>query len=197
MISHEIPFRTRRAVGKSPEIRWSGAPGVLGVGMALFLATFINKVDRKGRVSVPASFRAALADQSFPGIVVYRSHKYPALDAFGADRMERLSASIDDNLALFSEQQDDLAATIFADARQLPFDSDGRIVLPEDFAAHAGITGNAAFVGRGPSFQIWEPRAFQNFQAEARERIRRAGVTLKLRPGPAAGGESGPAGDES
>jgi MraZ protein len=161
--------------------------------MALFLATFINKVDRKGRVSVPASFRAALADQSFPGIVVYRSHKYPALDAFGADRMERLSASID-NLALFSEQQDDLAATIFADARQLPFDSDGRIVLPEDFAAHAGIAGNAAFVGRGPSFQIWEPRAFQNFQTEARERIRRAGVTLKLRP--TAGGESGPAGDE-
>jgi MraZ protein len=162
--------------------------------MALFLATYINKVDRKGRVSVPASFRTALADQSFGGIVTFRSYKYPALDAFGADRMERLSASIDD-LALFSEQQDDLAATIFADAQQLPFDSDGRIVLPESLAAHAGIRDRAAFVGRGPSFQIWEPEAFQRFQAEARDRVRRAGVTLKLRP--TAGGDSGPTqGDE-
>ncbi|MGB8273818.1 MAG: division/cell wall cluster transcriptional repressor MraZ [Alphaproteobacteria bacterium] len=157
--------------------------------MALFLSTYINKVDKKGRVSVPASFRSALAGQSFAGIVAFRSYKYPALDAFGADRMEQLSASVDE-LALFSEQQDDLAATLFADAHQIPFDTDGRVVLPEPLVRHAGITDRAAFVGRGPSFQIWEPEAFHKFQAGARQRVGSAGVTLKLRP--TSGGAGGP-----
>jgi len=155
--------------------------------MALFLSTFVNKVDKKGRVSVPASFRAALAGQSFAGIIAFRSYKFPALDAYGADRMERLSRSMD-GLDLFSQEQDDLAATIFADAHQLPFDSDGRIVLPELLARHAEIADRAAFVGRGPMFQIWNPEAFLRFQEEARARAKSAGATLRLRP-PASGGD--------
>ena len=157
--------------------------------MALFLSTFVNKVDRKGRVSVPASFRAALAGQAFSGIVVFRSHTLEALDACGMDRMDRLSRSVDD-LDLFSQQHDDLTATIFADAHQLPFDSDGRIVLPEHLARHAKITDRAAFVGRGAMFQIWNPDAFLRFQDEARARTRQAGATLRLRP-------QGPGGSES
>ena len=59
--------------------------------MELFLSTFVNKVDRKGRVSVPATFRAAVADQSFPGIVVFPSFKYEALDGSGIKRMEEMT----------------------------------------------------------------------------------------------------------
>jgi MraZ protein len=155
--------------------------------MALFLSTFVNKVDKKGRVSVPAPFRAALAGQAFAGIIAFRSYKFPALDGCGADRMDSLSRSMDD-LDLFSQQQDDLATTIFADAHQLPFDTDGRIVLPEALAKHADITDRAAFVGRGAMFQIWNPEAFLRFQDEARARAKKAGATLRLRP-PASGGE--------
>ena len=156
--------------------------------MALFLSTFVNKVDKKGRVSVPAPFRAALTGQTFAGIVAFRSYKFPALEACGADRMERLSRSMDD-LDLFSQAQDDLAATIFADAHQLPFDGDGRIVLPEALVQHAHINEQAAFVGRGPMFQIWNPDAFAKFQDEARARVKKEGATLRLRP-PGNGGES-------
>ena len=158
--------------------------------MALFLSTFINKVDKKGRVSVPAPFRAVLSGQSFAGIVAFRSYKFPAVEACGADRMEQLSASIDE-LAMFSEEQDDLAATIFADVRQLPFDSDGRVVLPEELAVHGAITDRAAFIGRGPTFQIWEPEAFFRYQEQARARVHRQGATLKLRP-QGRGGPGGP-----
>jgi len=157
--------------------------------MALFLSTFVNKVDKKGRVSVPASFRAALAGQAFAGIVAFRSYKLNALEACGIDRMDRLSRSMDD-LDLFSQQQDDLAANIFADAHQLPFDSDGRIVLPDQLAQHAKIDDRAAFVGRGAMFQIWNPEAFLRFQDEARARAKQAGATLRLRPPPLGGAES-------
>jgi MraZ protein len=144
--------------------------------LALFLSTFVNKVDRKGRVSVPASFRLALTGQNFNGIIAFRSFKLPALEASGVDRMEELSARID-QLAEFSEDRDALSS-ILADAEQLPFDGEGRIVLPEGLCQHAGITEAAAFVGRGRTFQVWEPQRFQTHQQEMRERARRQGTTL-------------------
>lgn len=149
--------------------------------MALFLSTFVNKVDKKGRVSVPATFRAALTDQSFAGIIAYRSFTTAAIEGCGMDFMEQLSASTDE-LAAFSPEQDDLTSLIFADARQLAFDGEGRIMLPEDLCAHAGITEAAAFVGKGKTFQIWQPDAFRAAQEDARRRALANRPTLPLRP---------------
>lgn len=149
--------------------------------MALFLSTFVNKVDRKGRVSVPASFRAALAGQSFLGIVAFRSFKLPCVEGSGIDRMEALSGRVD-AMGQFSESSDN-ASVVFSDAQQLPFDGEGRIMLPEVLAEHAGITEHAAFVGQGRGFQIWEPERFKAHQSELRDRARRQGVTLPPAPG--------------
>lgn len=147
--------------------------------MALFLSTFTNKIDKKGRVSVPATFRTTLSAQDFQGIAVFRSYKAPALESCGLDRMQRLSESVD-TLDLFSDEQDDLASTIFADTHQLPFDSEGRIMLPQDLMDHAGITTQACFVGRGATFQIWSPEGFAAHQEEARARLKAQKATLRL-----------------
>jgi MraZ protein len=157
----------------------------LGEEVELFLSTFVNKVDRKGRVSVPATFRAALADQRFSGIIAFPSFKYPALDASGIDRMEEMSARLD-TLDEFSEEHENLAALLFGGSQPLPFDTEGRIVLPENLAQHACITESAAFVGLGRSFQIWEPARFAEHQAALRERARRQGTRL-----PPLGGSNG------
>ncbi len=161
--------------------------------MALFVGTVVNKVDRKGRVSVPASFRAALAGQSFAGIVAFPSHTHKALECCAIDFMEQLSLSLYE-IDTFSAQQDDLASTIFAEAHQLPFDSEGRIMLPAPLLEHAGIGEMAAFVGQGPRFQIWQPKAREAFAVSARERVLREHLTLKVRPpkGPPKGPPGGP-----
>lgn len=148
--------------------------------MTLFLSTFINKLDKKGRVSVPISFRQALAGQAFQGIVAFRSYKLPAIEGMGINRMERLRDSVD-QLDLFSEAQDDLTATIFADAQMLAFDGDGRVVLPQILFEHAKIKDTAAFVGRGATFQIWNPEDFAAHQSEVRKRVQEKQSTLKLR----------------
>jgi MraZ protein len=149
--------------------------------MARFVGTFVNKIDRKGRVSVPASFRTALAGQSFQGIVAFPSFKYPALHCCGMDWLERLGEGLDD-LALFSDEQDDLASTIFAESKQLAFDSeDGRIVLPTSLMEHANLSEEAAFVGQNSYFEIWEPEAQAQRKAEARRRALEKGLTVKLR----------------
>jgi MraZ protein len=153
--------------------------------MALFLSTTTNKVDRKGRVSVPAPFRTALAGQPFPGIVALPSFKYPALQCAGMDWLEQLSDGIG-AYAIFSDEHDALTAALFANAQQIAFDGEGRIVLPAELAAHANITDQAAFVGRGATFEIWEPKAFRAYQADAVQRA--AGQALTVRPHNPGGG---------
>lgn len=155
--------------------------------MTSFLSTFVNKVDRKGRISVPAPFRSALAEQSFQGIIAYPSLSDPAIEAFGRDVLEHMSRRrFDQTLedgdferALLGAEGDDAVETIMAMARELPFDGDGRIVLPAQLAESAGITDRAAFVGRGTRFQIWAPEAFEEHQqaalARLRARLRRRG----------------------
>ncbi len=148
--------------------------------MSLFLSTFINKIDRKGRVSVPSSFRAALAAQTFQGVVLFRSYTLPALEGCGLDRMQTLSNSVD-RLDLFSETHEDLASALFADAHQLAWDQEGRILLPDPLRQFINLQDAAAFVGRGATFQIWNPEAFTIHQEKARERIKQRGATLQLK----------------
>lgn len=147
-----------------------------GTAVALFLSTFTNKVDRKGRVSVPATFRAALAGQSFLGIVVYRSVKLLCLEGADIDRMAEMSRRME-QLGQFTEAYDNIAVT-FSESQQLSFDGEGRVMLPPALAEYAGVTDYAAFVGQGPTFQIWEPERFKQHQTELRERARRQGVAL-------------------
>ncbi len=146
--------------------------------MAVFIDTFVNKIDRKGRVSVPATFRAALAEQPFQGIVAFPSFQLSALQCAGMDWMQSLIESTR-NVDLFSPEHDELTAALFADAKQLPFDSEGRIMLPEALCAHAKLTDSAAFAGRGRYFEIWEPRALEAYKAEARKRAAEKQRTLR------------------
>lgn len=145
--------------------------------MALFLSTYVNKVDRKGRVSVPASFRAALAGQAFQGIVLFRSNSHVCLEGFGFSFMEELSNRLE-NFDMFSAEQDDMATAIFGDAVQLPLDGDGRVVLPGELMGFAGLDEQAAFVGLGRKFQIWNPAEFEKRRAQARKSVQEKGLTL-------------------
>jgi MraZ protein len=146
----------------------------------MFLSTYVNKVDRKGRVSVPATFRTALAAQRFPGIVVFPSYKYPALEANSLERIEELIARLD-TLEEYSDEHENLGM-MFAAAQRLPFDPEGRIGLPPDLAERAFIADSVAFVGLGKSFQIWEPSRFAEHAANLRERARRQGTRIPPLP---------------
>lgn len=136
--------------------------------MALFLSTFINKIDKKGRVSVPASFRASIANQSFNGIVAYSSFINKCVEACGIDRIEKLSATID-NLDPYSDARDAFATTILGGSIQLALDGDGRVVLPENLIELAELKELACFVGKGATFEIWNNKIFEEYKNKARE----------------------------
>jgi MraZ protein len=140
----------------------------------------MNKVDKKGRVSGPASYRSVLSGDGFNGIVAYASVNLPAVEAFSRARLEELSKrqfgqsldAGDFERLLVGRTEDSLVETILAMVHELPFDGEGRISLPDVLARHAGLDDRAVFVGRGNRFQIWAPEAHARHQSEALERIR-------------------------
>ncbi len=146
--------------------------------MAAFLSTFANKVDKKGRVSVPASFRAVLDRQASTGIILYPSLKHPCIEGSGDERIQEIVDSID-ALDVFSDEAENIQ-TILADAKQLTIDSDGRIVMPPELLSYAGLSDTATFVGLGKSFQVWEPSAYEAHRDRNRLRAREQGATLRI-----------------
>lgn len=148
--------------------------------MALLVGRHVNKIDKKGRISVPKPFRAAYESPDFSGIYVFPSFKFPAIEVCARGFIERLSSSLD-ALAMFSDDQDDLAV-IIETAHELPFDPEGRVVLPHELIEYAGLSGEALFVGRGTRVQIWQPAAYEARREEALGRAKARGATLILGP---------------
>ncbi len=149
--------------------------------MARFTGTWVNKVDKKGRVSVPATFRAALdsaATASSTGPLRFslrpnaeRTAVEGVTEAYLDDVQRRLDA-----MDLYSPERMDLELREFSETVPVQADPEGRIILPRELAEMAGIAEEAAFVGLGSRFQIWSPAAFAAHRAARIEAAR--GLTL-------------------
>ncbi len=152
--------------------------------MTHFLGTHQNRLDAKGRVSVPAQFRAALKARGETNgngngthLVLRPSHQHPCIEAWPSEVFDALSGQLD-RLDLFSPQHEDLAASLYADAFPVEADKEGRVVLPGSLVEHAGLTDAVVFMGLGRIFQIWEPAAAERRRNDARQRARESGFSL-------------------
>ena len=133
--------------------------------MTVFLSSYTNTVDKKGRVSVPASFRAEMANQSRQTVVVYAAPKEGYLYAWGYDDFVKFAERIK-KLPAMSKERQRLARTILAAARPLSFDGEGRIMVPENFLQAAGIEGKVLFAGQGDYFTLWSPDRYAEKQED-------------------------------
>ena len=144
----------------------------------MFLSSYENKLDKKGRVSVPATFRSHLNSMGYNGFISYPSFNHSALEACSQDRIEKLSNTID-SLNPFEEKRDFFATSILSESENLQFDTAGRVSLSDKLLNHAKIKNNVLFVGLGKTFQIWEPQHFEKFKIVARKKAYQNRSNLK------------------
>lgn len=142
--------------------------------MDRFLSSAVNKVDAKGRVSVPAHFRAVVQKRGYAELYALRALDVPAMDVGGLDLLDRYEERIA-NEDPFLQTADDMSFFIHGDGAFLKLDQDGRITMTDFVREHTGIGNEVAFVGRGQFFQMWEPERLRAYGAEVRARL------LKLR----------------
>ena len=144
----------------------------------MFLSSYENKLDKKGRVSVPASFRSHLSNLGYNGVICYPSFNNQSIEAWTQDRIEKISNTID-SLNPFEEKRDFFATSILSESINLQFDSEGRISLSPKFLKHAKIKNSMLFVGQGKTFQIWEPTTFEKFRVNAKKKANLNRASLK------------------
>jgi MraZ protein len=149
--------------------------------MSHFLGTHTNRIDAKGRVSIPAPFRTALRALAVEGaapLVLRTSHKHACIECWPSRFFEDLAPPLE-KMDIFDDDHDDLAMALYPDAAHFDPDKEGRIGLPEDLIRHAGLGETVFFMGLGRTFQIWEPLAAERARAAARERARFKHLTLR------------------
>ena len=144
----------------------------------MFLSSYENKLDKKGRVSVPANFRSHLSSIGYNGFVAYPSFNHEALEACSEDRIEKLSNTID-SLNPFEEKRDYFATSVLSESVSLQFDSEGRVLITSKLLDHAKIKNSVLFVGQGKTFQIWESKSFEKFKIVARKKAYQNRSNLK------------------
>ena len=144
----------------------------------MFLSTYENKLDKKGRVSVPASYRSYLSNIGYNGVICYPSFNNQCIEAWPQDRIEKISNAID-SLNPFEEKKDYFATSILSESTNLQFDSEGRVQITPKLLKHAKIKNIMLFVGQGKTFQIWEPTFFEKFRANAKKKSNINRASLK------------------
>tara|TARA_Y100000817_G_C16522556_1_gene396321 strand:- start:16 stop:462 length:447 start_codon:yes stop_codon:yes gene_type:complete len=144
----------------------------------MFLSSHENKIDKKGRVSVPAAFRSYLTTLGYNGFISYPSFSNPALECCTQDRIEKLSDSID-TLNPFEEKRDYFATAVLSESSNLVFDTEGRVQFSKKILNFAKIKTDILFVGLGKTFQVWDPKNFNKFKSFARKKALQSRSTLK------------------
>lgn len=149
--------------------------------MDRFVSNFTLRLDAKGRVSIPAPFRAALARDGFEGLYCYPALDMPALDAGGYALLQEIESLIT-RFPPFSDERDEFSTALYGTSETLKIDAEGRVVLTDALKAHAGIADAVSFVGLGHKFQIWEPERFRTQLVEATAKVRALKKQLGAQP---------------
>ncbi len=139
--------------------------------MDRFVSHYMLRLDAKGRVSIPATFRAVLARDGFEGLYCYPTLDRPALDAGGNALLREIEALIA-RFPPYSEEREQFSAALYGTSEVLKIDGEGRAILTEPLKQHAAIKDEICFAGLGHKFQIWEPGRFRAELAEATEKVR-------------------------
>ena len=137
--------------------------------MDRFVSHTTLRLDSKGRVSIPAPFRAVLSRDGFNGVYCYPALDRPAIDADG----NALMAEIEARYASICEKREQFALALDGTSETLRIDREGRVQLSDSLKRHAGITEAATFVGLGHKFQICESGRFQSELAQATQKVRK------------------------
>jgi MraZ protein len=136
-----------------------------------FVSHFTNRLDAKGRISIPAPFRAVLIRDGFEGLYVHPSLDQQAVDCGGNALLQEIDGLLA-KLSPYSEERDLFSTALLGTSEILKVDPEGRVTLTETIKAFAGVTGDVTFVGQGHKFQIWEPNRFRAHLEEAKHRVR-------------------------
>lgn len=135
--------------------------------MGRFLSNVTNRIDAKGRVSVPSLFRSVLAERGIQELYCLQDFAFPAISVGGPDLLERYERQIA-SMDAFSPEANAMSLLVHGGGVFMKLDGEGRLMVTDFIREFANITTEITFVGRADHFQLWQPEAFYEAQKAAR-----------------------------
>ena len=137
---------------------------LVGNNLRRFRGEAENKVDSKGRVSIPAAFRRILeeGDPDWSSglnpnlVIVYGRRNRKCLEGYSIGSIEIVDNLVS-NLPRYSKEREILERLLNSQSIYIQLDENGRIILPLKLRKLVEIQTTAVFVGMGEKFQIWNP----------------------------------------
>ena len=132
-----------------------------------FRGKSVHKVDAKGRVSIPASFRRVLEEGDpdwGPGenpqlVIVHGSRDGECLEGYSIRAMDEMDDLIE-KMPRFSPEREYWETMMNTDSDYASVDENGRMVLSAGLRKKIGVKSEIVFVGKGNTFQMWDPKAY-------------------------------------
>lgn len=135
-----------------------------------------HKVDSKGRVSIPASFRRVLerGDPNWQSgsnpelVIVYGDHRRQYLECYTMNAIDDVDDRID-ALPRGSMERKMLQRLYHGQSIVTSVDETGRLVLPQKLRHKIELSGEAFFIAAGDTFQIWKPETYDTVETARTE----------------------------
>jgi len=160
----------RRFLVKGPGIRFGARQDKRDHGTVTrrFRGESHHKVDAKGRVSIPASFRRVLeaGDPDWTEglnpnlVIVYGDHRRKFLECYTIEAIDEVDRKID-SLPRGSKERKILQRLYHGQSLPTNVDETGRLVLPAKLREKIGLENEAFFIAAGDTFQIWNPETYE------------------------------------
>lgn len=149
--------------------------------MTFLSGRYLNSVDPKGRVALPAKMRKLFPEKDEINIVLTRGDG-KCIYGYSIEEWNDLLIDIYE-LDISESDKDDLSRYILANSAELSFDSQGRVVIPQHLKKFAEIKGEAIVAGVGDHLEIWNPEYFddQGVVAEVKAKEIRSKISLRRR----------------
>jgi MraZ protein len=117
-------------------------------------------LDEKRRLQIPARFRPAEPEVELTLVTWPTEPEGACLRVLRPEQMEKLIQDIE-ALPKGDPKKIFLRRFIGSHSAQVTLDGAGRILLPEEMAAAAGITDRVAIVGTLSGYELWNPDRFK------------------------------------
>ena len=148
-------MQTETAEGSPPKRR----------GPKRYFGRYVNKVDKKGRVSIPAAFRALMLEEGQANCFICYHSDFDYLEVFSESYIDMLDEKIS-TYTVGSEERISLETKYFANMQEIKLDTEGRIILPRDYVERASIGSEVLFAGMRDRFEMWCPERYDGTHAQ-------------------------------
>lgn len=126
------------------------------------------RLDSKGRVMLPATFREQLGDVIGQGFVLKRSMARKCVEIYPKPEWERMMKGLG-KLNRFNRKHNDFIRVFMAGVRMVELDNAGRLQIPRDLTVFAGLESDLMLASTAGIIEIWSRDRYEATLSEFSE----------------------------